>query len=303
MRIGISLQSFHATSDVREGARSMSERAAAANAAGLDSLFIGDHHAMPAPYYQNTPMLGRLLAEWGDRPAGCLFLLPLWNPVLLAEQVGTLASIMQGRFVLQCALGAGRQQFGAMGANMGRRPSLFEEGFDILKRLLAGETVRSNGRYHVEATRIAPIPPEPVEYWIGGSAEPSIDRAAKLGDAWLAGPELTPGEARHWAAYYLERCAAYGRTPTCVAIRRDVYVGKDAEEARHVAEPIIAGGYRGHDASASTYGSVEQVAARFAEYGAMGYTDIIVRHITDDQPAVLGSIERLTAVQRAVARG
>ena len=303
MRIGISLASFHATQDVRAGARWMSERTAAANAAGLDSLFIGDHHAMPAPYYQNTPMLGRLLADWDERPAGCLFLMPLWNPVLLAEQVGTLASIMQGRFILQCALGAGRQQFGAMGANMHHRPSLFEEGFDIVKRLLAGETVSSAGRYKVEATRIAPIPPEPVEYWIGGSAEPSIDRAARLGDAWLAGPELTPEEARHWAAFYRERCAAYGRTPTCVAIRRDVFVGRSAEDARKVAEPILAAGYRGHDPSASTFGSVEQVAARFAEYASMGYTDIIVRHLTDDQDAVLGSIERLTAVRSAVARG
>jgi alkanesulfonate monooxygenase SsuD/methylene tetrahydromethanopterin reductase-like flavin-dependent oxidoreductase (luciferase family) len=303
MRIGISLASAHANADVREGARWMSERAAAANAAGLDSLFIGDHHATPMPYYQNTPMLGRLLAEWGDRPAGCLFLLPLWNPVLLAEQVGTLASIMQGRFILQCALGAGHQQFAAMGANMRHRPSLFEEGFDILKRLLAGESVTSAGRYQIPATRIAPVPPEPVEYWIGGSAEPSIDRAARLGDAWLAGPELTPGEARHWAAYYLQRCAAYGRTPTCVAIRRDVYVGEDSGDAHRVADPIMAGGYRGHDPSAATFGSVEEVAARFAEYGSMGYTDIIVRHLTDDQPTVLGSIARLKAVQSAIARG
>ena len=79
MRIGISLTSSHAIDDVRAGARMMIERAAAARAAGLDSLFVGDHHAMPVPYYQNVPMTGRLLAEWGDKPAGCLFLLPLWN--------------------------------------------------------------------------------------------------------------------------------------------------------------------------------------------------------------------------------
>lgn len=303
MRIGMSLQSFHATSDVREGARWMCERAAAANAAGLDSLFIGDHHGMPAPYYQNTPMLGRLLAEWGDRPAGCLFLLPLWNPVLVAEQVGTLASIMQGRFILQCALGTGRQQFGAMGANERYRPSLFEESFAIVKRLLAGEKVTSDRRYQVAPTRIAPIPPEPVEYWIGGSAEASIDRAARLGDAWLAGPELTPDEAQRWAEYYLRRCASYGRTPTCVAIRRDVYVGSSHDDAERVAGPILAAGYRGHDPSAATYGAVDQVAARFAAYGAMGYTDVIVRHITDDQDSVLASIGRLKAVQAALARG
>ena len=71
----------------------MIERARAAADAGLDSLFIGDHHNVPVPYYQNVPMLGRLLAEWDDRPAGALFLLPLWHPVLVAEQIGTLASI------------------------------------------------------------------------------------------------------------------------------------------------------------------------------------------------------------------
>ena len=57
----------------------MVERARAADDARLDSLFVGDHHATgPGAYYQNTPMLGRLLAEWGDRPAGALFLLPLF---------------------------------------------------------------------------------------------------------------------------------------------------------------------------------------------------------------------------------
>ncbi len=51
----------------------------------LDSLFVGDQHVSPTPYYQNAPMLGRLLAEWGEAPAGCLFLLPLWHPNLDAR--------------------------------------------------------------------------------------------------------------------------------------------------------------------------------------------------------------------------
>jgi alkanesulfonate monooxygenase SsuD/methylene tetrahydromethanopterin reductase-like flavin-dependent oxidoreductase (luciferase family) len=132
MRIGISLTSAYRVRDPREGARQMIERAAAAREAGLDSLFVGDHHSTGGTYYQNTPMLGRLLAEWGDAPAGCLFLLPLWNPVLLAEQVGTLASIAQGRFIIQTGLGDGRDQFEAMGANIKQRPSAFEESLDCV---------------------------------------------------------------------------------------------------------------------------------------------------------------------------
>src|SRR5215213_1705712 len=97
MRVGISLTSNYPNmTDPRQGARWMIERAAAARRAGLASLFIGDQHASPTPYYQNTPMLGRLLAEWGEAPAGCLFLLPLWHPVLVAEQIGTLAAVAQG---------------------------------------------------------------------------------------------------------------------------------------------------------------------------------------------------------------
>lgn len=301
MRIGISLTSSHATNDVRRGARMMIERAAAARAAGLDSLFVGDHHAMPAPYYQNVPILGRLLAEWGPNPAGCLFLLPLWNPVLVAEQVGTLASIAEGPFIVQCALGDGRQQFSAMGANIKHRPSLFEEGLDTVKRLLSGETVSSEGRYRFEGARIAPVPPEPVQFWVGGSAEPSVDRAARLGDGFLAGPELTPELAKHWAQFYRERCEAHGRKPGTVAIRRDIYVGESSAEAEAVARPIVEGGYRGHQPSASTYGSADEVAERFADYGAMGYTDIIVRHLTGDQSRVLGSIKRLAEVRALVA--
>src|SRR5947207_11901765 len=83
MRVGISLTTnYPDVKDPRQGARWIIERAAAARRAALDSLFIGDQHASPTPYYQNTPMLARLLAEWGEAPAGCLFLLPLWHPVL-----------------------------------------------------------------------------------------------------------------------------------------------------------------------------------------------------------------------------
>lgn len=301
MKVGISLTSFHPVRDVREGARWMIARTAAARDAGLDSLFVGDHHAMAAPYYQNVPMLGRLLAEWGEAPAGCLFLLPLWNPVLVAEQVGTLASIAQGRFILQCALGDGSEQFAALGVPLSQRPSRFEESLDLMRRLWAGERVSSEGRYSVREARVNPLPPEPVEVWIGASVEPAIDRAARLGDGFLAAPNDTPEQARRDAELYRDRCAVHGRTPTAVAIRRDVYVGETAEEARAVAEPVVAKGYRGFDPVACVYGDIGEVAAAFREYAAMGYTDVIVRHLVNDQERVLASIRRLREVRQAVA--
>lgn len=301
MKLGVSLTSSHFTRDVREAAGWMIERAAAARESGLDSLFIGDHHAAPAPYYQNTPMLGRLLAEWGTNPAGCLFLLPLWNPVLVAEQIGTLASIHRGRFIMQCALGAGASQFEGMGASLRTRPSAFEEGLDIVRRLLSGETVSGSTRYpRIKDARIAPVPPEPVDVWIGGSVEASVDRAARLGDGWLSGPELTPELAAHWADYYRNRCEEYGRTPAAIAIRRDVYVGETDAEAAAVAEPLIDAGYRGIEPESLVYGSVDTVIAKMKAYEARGFTDVIIRHLTDDQPKVLASMKRLREVREAL---
>src|SRR6202040_57288 len=214
MKIGISLTSNHPdVKDPRQGARWMIERAATARRAGLDSLFVGDQHASPTAYYQNTPILGRLLAEWGEAPAGCLFLLPLWHPVLVAEQIGTLAANAQGPFIMQCGLGWGDDRFAAMGANMKTRPSAFEEALDIVRRLLAGETVSSSRRFRIAEASLALRPAEPVEIHIGASAAPAIDRAARLAEGWIASPSLTREEARVQADLYRERCAAYGRGP------------------------------------------------------------------------------------------
>lgn len=279
--------------DAREGARWTVERAAAARRSGLDSLFVGDHHAVPVPYYQNIPMLGRLLAEWGDAPAGALFLLPLWHPVLLAEQIGTLASIAAGRFIVQCALGAGEHQFTAMGVDIRRRPSLFEHHLDVVRRLLAGA--------EVDGVRIAPVPPEPVEVWIGAAAPPAIDRAARLGDAWLAGPELTPEAAAAQMELYREACERHDRTPTCVPIRRDVYVGESEADVEAVAGPVLAAGYRGFEPGAAVAGTVDQVAAEFRRYAELGFTDVIVRQLADDQAASVASIRRLADVKALVA--
>src|SRR5437764_2238954 len=125
MKIGVSLRSGYAPMDARVGARWMVERTRAARDAGLDSLFIGDHHNVPVPYYQNVPMLGRLLAEWDERPAGALFLLPLWHPVLVAEQIGTLATIASGPSIMPCAVGGGAEQCVALSVPIRMRTARF----------------------------------------------------------------------------------------------------------------------------------------------------------------------------------
>jgi alkanesulfonate monooxygenase SsuD/methylene tetrahydromethanopterin reductase-like flavin-dependent oxidoreductase (luciferase family) len=301
VRVGVSLRSGYVIDDVRAGARWMIERVRAARAADLDSLFVGDHHGVPVPYYQNTPIMGRLLAEWNDNPAGVLMLLPLWNPVVAAEQIGTLASVATGPFVLQCAVGGGQDQFDAVGADIRRRPSLFEAGLDIVRRLLAGEEVTAAAPYRVGPVRIAPVTPEPLEVWIGGHAPPAVDRAARLGDGWLAGPEAGYDEARVLIDRYREACGRHDREPTAVAIRRDVHVGADDADADRVAGPVLAAGYRGFGPGVCVVGGPERVTDELRRFAELGFTDVILRHLADDQGEVLASYERLAQVRAALA--
>ncbi len=297
LRIGMSVCSSYPGAEPRDGARFMVERARAARVAGLDSLFVGDHHVTPTPYYQNSAILGRMLAEWGEQPAGALYLLPLWHPVLLAEQVATLAAIAQGPFVLQCGLGGDRRQAAGLGTDLGARVPMFEASLDIMRRLWAGETVSAEAPWRFENARISPTPPAPIDVWIGSQAEPAIRRTARLGEGWLASPGLTPPQAAESLNRYRQACAEFDRSPTAVAIRRDVFVGASAEDAMRVVAPYLERGYRGFSEDALIFGAVEQVAEQLAGFAEMGYTDVIVRNLSSDQAESLATIERLAEVK------
>jgi alkanesulfonate monooxygenase SsuD/methylene tetrahydromethanopterin reductase-like flavin-dependent oxidoreductase (luciferase family) len=203
---------------------------------------------------------------------------------------------------MQCGLGWGEDRFAAMGSNHRTRPSAFEEALDIVRRLLAGETVSSARRFRIAQASLALRPAEPVEVWIGASAPPAIDRAARLAEGWIASPGLTHDEARAQADLYRERCLAYGKEPGATVLRRDIYVGESSAEAQSVLQLALSRGYRGIPPEALIAGSVDEVAEQFRGFAKLGYTEISVRHLTNDQPRVLGSLERLAAVRVAVAQ-
>lgn len=304
MRVGMSLASTYKVSNARDGARWMIEQAAAARGSDLDSLFVGDHHSTaPRSYYQNVPIMARMLAEWGDNPAGVLFLLPVWNPVLVADQISTLAAIHQGRFIMQCGLGYEEPQSRAMGVNHKFRPSMFEESLSIVRRLLAGERVSSDGRFHFTDAQIAPPPPEPVDVWIGGSASQPIDRAARLADGWLAAPGIGLVELAAKAAEYRERVQMHGSKSSRMVVRRNVFVGNTDEDAARVVAPLLTGPSSHElqgDPTSLLYGSAETVAKQIKPLADLGFTDVLMRSLVPDQRLTLESIERLGEVRERV---
>ncbi len=235
-------------------------------------------------------------------PAGALFLLPLWHPVLVAEQIGTLASIAAGRSSCSARSAAAPSSSPRSARRAKQRPSRFEASLDIVRRLCAGEEVTIESPFEIQRARIAPVPPEPLEVWIGAAAPPAIDRAARLGDAFLVGPEATPAEARELMAAYREACARHG-------VHAERRSRSAATSTSAPTTPMRTGSPDRSSTRATavstrrrrSWAAPRRSPRAFAELGEMGYTDVIVRHLADDQTEVLRSFERLAEVRATVS--
>lgn len=299
MRIGISLSSSRSVADHAAGARSIIARGKVADEADLDSVAFGDHHATPTPYYQNVPMLGRVMADLAPtRSVGCLFLLPLWHPVLAAEQVATLATMSDAPFIIQTGIGSGQQQFDAVGAALQTRGMALEECIRVVKALLDGQTVSSEPFGILDAS-ISPLPPHGVEWWIGAGVDKALERAATLGDAWYTVPSLTPSQLERPMQTYEAFCDAHGATARTV-LRKDVLVLRDGDRARSAATEIVAAGYRGMQAENLVIGSVDEAIEQLTAFAEMGVADVMIRCMAEDDAVALETIECFGEVRRAM---
>ena len=282
--------------DTRTQARNLVEVARTARDARLDMLLIGDHHAMPVTnFFQPTPTLGRLLAVTGDMRVGILYLAPFLHPVLMAEQVGTLAAFAPEPLTLVLSIGAREGMFRAFGMSERSRVSRTEEAVPIVRRLLAGDTVDHAGRhFRLEGARVNPVPRVPTPIWIGGRMGAAVERAGRLGDGWLTGTTSSDAELAQELDRYRKAAESAGRRPAA-ALRRDVHVGRDDEAARAAVAPILQRGYRREslDWGDLLVGSPATVAAGLRRYRDMGFGTALLRPIVGDHALMLDSLRRL----------
>ncbi len=279
-----------------EQARNLMEVASAAREARLDALLTGDSHAAHPGYaaaFSPLPTIASLMSVTGDMPVGVVLLAPFYHPVLLAEQIGTLAAFAGGPLIVTFVLGGRPPQFQAFGMEERSRVGRFEETLSIVRALLAGERVSHRGRYYTfDAASISPLPRVPVEIWLGGTVTAAAERAGRLGAAWLTGQNATDADLVHQLDRYREAAARSGRPPRPV-LRRDIYVGESDDEARSVVNAILAEGYRGSGLDQLVVGSADTVVEALRRYRDMGFDYVMVRHIVGDHQLMLRSFERI----------
>ena len=253
MDVGVFLGSQYAPDqDIYAAFQGLIEQTRLIRDNGYDAIWLGQHFlSAPDQYLQTTPMLARLAAEAGDMKLGTnLLLLPLMNPVDIAEQYATMDVISGGKLILGVGLGYRDAEFEAFQLRKKDRVGRLEEGVEILKRLWTEENVSFEGKHFtLDNVTISPRPiqkPRP-QIWFGATADPAIRRAAVQGDAWIATSMTEWGEMEQQVALYHQTRKEAG-LPEKVEFAKcvELYVGDDKESAVKEAEPYIGAKYKAY---------------------------------------------------------
>jgi alkanesulfonate monooxygenase SsuD/methylene tetrahydromethanopterin reductase-like flavin-dependent oxidoreductase (luciferase family) len=209
--------------------------ARAAEESGFDSIWLGDHllyrddgRKERGPWEVWTLLAG-LAAVTGRVRLGPLVACASFHPPgLIAKMAATVAEVSGDRFVLGLGAGWNETEYRAFGLPYDHRVSRFEESFEIVRRMLAGERVTLEGRFwQAEDAVLLPRPLERVPLLIGSNGDRMLSIALPHVDWWNT-----------WYAGYgntVEGFEALNARITAAAVR----AGREPEEVRRSAAVLV----------------------------------------------------------------
>jgi probable F420-dependent oxidoreductase len=192
------------------------EHIAYAERLGFDNIWTSEHHFIDDGY---SPSLLPLCAAIATRTTRArigtnVLLLPLHDPVRIAEDAATVDILSNGRFDLGVAAGYKREEFTGMSISRKTRAGRMDEAIEVLRRSWAGGAFSFDGRhYHYSDVNVTPKPvQQPMPLWVGGFSEAAVRRAARVGDGLLAAANVIPT--------YLDELTRVGKAhqPTRIAL-------------------------------------------------------------------------------------
>jgi probable F420-dependent oxidoreductase len=140
--------------------------------------------------------------------------LPIRDPLLVAKQLSSMASLSDNRMAIGVGLSWIPEEFAWTHTDMKTRGKRANEMIEIIKLVCAGhgpEWVEYHGQfYDFDRLMMSPAPTSPLPVYVGGLSEPGLRRAARLGDGWIS-VQNTEAEITAAIADLTRYRAEYGR--------------------------------------------------------------------------------------------
>ncbi len=246
MKVGLFVNTqFPEGTDVAARVPEIVTQVKTARDAGFKSLWFPHHWLTnPMQMLQITPVMGYVAAHAEGMTIGPnILILPPQNPMHVAEESATLDVLTGGNYVLGLGLGYRQPEFDAFGIPLSERAPRFNEAVGLMKRLWTEDRVTHKGRFYTvndAGIGVKPVRPGGPPLYIGGSADVSVRRAARIGDAWIIVNSSGLATIIPLMKTYRAALAEYGRTATDFPITVECYVGTNNatahEECREALE-------------------------------------------------------------------
>ncbi len=267
--------------------------ARAAQAAGFDSMWLGDHllyrgDGRPERGPWEAWTLLAALAGVTERIdlgplVACLAFHP---PALLAKMAATVDEVSGGRLVLGVGAGWNEPEFQAFGIPFDHRVSRFEESFEIVRRLLSGERVTLPGRFwQADDAVLLPKPARRPPIMVGSAGERVLSIALPHVDAWNTWYDNYGNTAEGFAALnskVSDAAQRAGRAPEEIARSACVLVVLDRAAGDR---PLVVG-------VPPLEGSPDRIAAGLRDLAEAGADEaiLVVSPITEGSIRALGEV-------------
>ena len=219
---------------------------------GFDLITFGQHFLLNEfQAIQPAIAAARLAAEAGTMRVGLtIYLLPLLNPVAIAEEAASLDVITDGRFIFGIGLGYREEEDNAFGLGPGERVSKLRAHLDVIKKLWTGVPVDYESAYcrlngATMALRPVQQPHPPV--WVAANNDRAVERAAEIGDTWVINPHATLATIARQMGLYRAALERYGKPfPDELPLMREICVAESREAAMRLARPSLEQKYRAY---------------------------------------------------------
>jgi len=147
----------------------------------IDVVGLSEHHVTADGFLSSPLQLAGMMVARTQRVriSVSALLVPLHDPLRLAEDIAILDLIAGGRFSATCGLGYRQSEYECFDIDWARRGQVFDEKLEILVQALKGEVFQYNGC----GIRLNPAPVSPVHslLMIGGNSKAAAHRAARFG--------------------------------------------------------------------------------------------------------------------------